>query len=185
MASSIPSFTGPGGVDAATHILKLGSAARPIVSEVLYAGQRQKTRIVQRTAAGKDSDGVTFAPYSPDYAKRKAKAGHSTTVNLFGIKNHPHMMNRIVVLAAGSPGHPADMLQLAFQGEESLRARVHNEGATIRRRVKIRTASKKKSFAKTATFRIPRRHFWDASAQERVEMVNDIGHAMSVRMRTV
>lgn len=178
MASSIPSFSGPGGVDAATHILNLAAAARPTVAEVLYAGQRQETRIVQRTLAGKDVDGNSFAPYSPNYAKRKARAGHSTTVNLFGTENHPHMMNRIVVLVG-----TADLLQLAFQGEESVRARVHNEGASIRTR--SAAAGRKKKKGRRSSFKMPRRHFWDASVAEVREMVNDLGQAINARLKTV
>lgn len=45
-------------------------------------GQLAIRAIQDRTRSGRDTDGRAFAPYSPAYAKRKAKAGLSSTVNL-------------------------------------------------------------------------------------------------------
>ena len=50
-----------------------------------FAAQRQRDRIVKRTGLGLDVSGQKFKPYTPAYAKRKAKTGRdSGTVDLTG-----------------------------------------------------------------------------------------------------
>lgn len=44
---------------------------------------RQRRRILQRTAAGLDLYGYRFRPYQPAYRQHRAAAGHTTTPNLF------------------------------------------------------------------------------------------------------
>jgi hypothetical protein len=51
----------------------------PTEADMLLAGANQTTRIRQRTQEGIDVNGVPFAPYSPGYAKTRAKAGRNTT----------------------------------------------------------------------------------------------------------
>jgi hypothetical protein len=45
------------------YILNLGQAVKPTVGDALYAAQRQRTRIVERTFAGRDVNGGSFEPY--------------------------------------------------------------------------------------------------------------------------
>lgn len=42
----------------------LEDSVQPTTGDLLYAGQRQRTRILDRTARGVDVDGVEFKPYS-------------------------------------------------------------------------------------------------------------------------
>lgn len=42
----------------------LVKAAQPTIGDLLYAGQRQRTRILERTARGVDVNETAFAPYS-------------------------------------------------------------------------------------------------------------------------
>lgn len=45
-------------------------------------GRLARERIIRRTLAGRDEDDVAFAPYSPDYARQRAKLGASAAPNL-------------------------------------------------------------------------------------------------------
>lgn len=45
-------------------ILRIARAIKPTHEDLLYAGQRQITRILERTARGVDVNGRPFAPYS-------------------------------------------------------------------------------------------------------------------------
>lgn len=58
------SFKTTSGADPARYILNLAGSIRPNSGDLLYAGQRQKTRIVERTLSGVDVDGKPFEPYS-------------------------------------------------------------------------------------------------------------------------
>lgn len=52
------------GESAADSILRLRKSIKPEAADLLYAGQRQKARIIERTESGTDVDGNTFQPYS-------------------------------------------------------------------------------------------------------------------------
>lgn len=45
-------------------------------------GRLARERIILRTLQGRDENDRAFAPYSPEYAKQKAKQGASGRVNL-------------------------------------------------------------------------------------------------------
>lgn len=45
-------------------------------------GRLARERIVRRTLSGRDEADAPFAPYSPAYAKERAKLGKSSAVNL-------------------------------------------------------------------------------------------------------
>lgn len=57
-------FNRPGGGDPTTVILQLAKDAVPTEGDALYAAQRQRTRIIERTLSGLDVDGSPFEPYS-------------------------------------------------------------------------------------------------------------------------
>lgn len=190
-------FTAPNGADPAAHAHNLMTAAQPTEGDLLYALQRQRTRILKRTAAGVDADGASFAAYSPGYAKKKAAFGR-TGVDLRG-RNAPHMLQAIVV-TAGPLTDEGDSDTLAIEGaigfydeRAALLAEVHNDGATIRTRLgyggfeeasygyKPRNAGRLK--AAKATLTMPRRHFFDASDADVHEMENDMGTRSEMRMR--
>jgi hypothetical protein len=61
---SSATFLSPGSDSPETHILNIGKAAIPTEGDALYAAHRQRTRILDRTIRGVDSDGVAFQPYS-------------------------------------------------------------------------------------------------------------------------
>ena len=52
------------GEDPSAAIIRLKRAAKPSEADLLYAGQRQRTRILDRTTSGVDVNGSAFAPYS-------------------------------------------------------------------------------------------------------------------------
>ena len=60
------SFKTPGGAEPQKFILDLAKGAVPSEGDALYAAQRQRTRIIERTLAGRDVDGAAFEPYSTD-----------------------------------------------------------------------------------------------------------------------
>lgn len=189
-------FTGPGGQTPSIHILKLAEAAQVTVGDALYAGQALRTRIRTRTAQGIAFDGSPFPAYSKEYRKRKVlMLGHADAVDLFGPDNHPHMLNAISVVSGGtilatgqsastSPlelPEPSAQVSLVIFGEaEAMRARVHNEGATVTTRLGKGKGKAKKGGK--ATFNMPRRRFFDASADDQEFMVFAIGKRRQERM---
>ncbi len=170
------SFKGPGGADPQQHLLTVFATGQPTQVDVLYAGQRQRSRIVQRTLSGRDYNDVPFAPYSEAYARRKSKAGHSSTVNLFGMENHPHMLNRIMVVAP-----TPDLLQLSFQGEEAVRARMHNEGGELRRVLKLKSGKGKRKKS-SVVGHMPKRTFFRASDSDLAAMSKDVAESTNRRL---
>lgn len=57
-------FKTSGGNDAAAFVAKLAKGMKPTQEDLLYAGQRQRTRILERTSRGVDVDEHPFKPYS-------------------------------------------------------------------------------------------------------------------------
>jgi hypothetical protein len=57
-------FKAPGGKDPQRFILDLAGKAKPTEGDAMYAAQRQRTRILERTARGVDVDEQPFAEYS-------------------------------------------------------------------------------------------------------------------------
>lgn len=62
--SSEAKFRTASGGDPVAHVLKIRGALQPTKEDLLYAGQRQRTRILERTARGVDADEHPFKPYS-------------------------------------------------------------------------------------------------------------------------
>ncbi len=86
-------------------------ASQPTVGDLLYAGQRQRTRILERTAKGLDYSGTAFHPYSsvgPYYyypgksAKNRSAAARSfaNKIGLSALK-HTKKGDKIRVLGVG------------------------------------------------------------------------------------
>jgi hypothetical protein len=159
-------FTGPGGADPVAAIRALRVSAQPTEGDVLYALQRERTRILKRTASGVDANGAAFRPYSAAYAKRKSKYRSTSTVDLRG-RNAPHMLQAIVATVGsltdeGDSLEPANDAVLAFYDDRAaLLARVHNEGEG----------------------RMPKREFFTATDQDLADMENDIGARIEIRLR--
>lgn len=66
-----------------SHRIPLTSIAVTTPDLMREVGEMAIRLIQARTRQGRDADGQAFAPYSPKYAKRKAKeTGTSGTVNL-------------------------------------------------------------------------------------------------------
>lgn len=57
-------FRGKSGDSVDQVFADLEKAAQPTIGDLLFAGQRQRSRILMRTSRGIDADGGTFAPYS-------------------------------------------------------------------------------------------------------------------------
>lgn len=212
----------------------------PTTGDLLYAGQRQRTRVLARTARGVDVNETAFAPYStrgPYYyypgkdAKNrgaavtrfarqvglKTRAGKTNTYRVtrtrvsasrlgekkawaqrtrLGIKfssyaafkaslgrafvdlrgpRAPHMLQGIIVRVRdfvlgnettvspdpNSTKEPANTITLGIYGEEAERAEGHNTGAG----------------------RLPKRRFFGASEQDKIDMINDIVNRAIARAR--
>lgn len=67
------------GEPAADAILRLRASIKPDAADLLYAGQRQKARIIERTESGVDVDGNAFAPYSTKGPYYYYPSGHLGT----------------------------------------------------------------------------------------------------------
>jgi hypothetical protein len=159
-------FTGPGGGDPVAEIHSLSVAVLPTEGDMLYALQRQRSRILNRTAAGVDVDGSPFQGYTPGYAKQKAKYGRGDTVDLRG-RNAPNMLQAMVVTSGslsedGDSDQPTTEGTIGFYDDRSaMLAEIHNEGEGHQ----------------------PRRRFFAASDEELDAMHEDIGARIEVRLR--
>lgn len=184
-------FTAPGGGDPLTYTLQLARVGRPTAGDVVYAAGRQKTRILQRSQRGVDVNGSPFVAYSPKYAKFREKKGRNATpVDL----TFTGLMNKSMTVTVGglqsiSGGDaPVNDFALGFYGDEAVRARAHNEGATIRTRkgsgrgIKNTESSQRRSENSKETFTMPKRHFFDANEQDLQQMQADIGAHIQARL---
>lgn len=158
------------GRDPIAAIRELTAKAQPSEGDVLFALQRQRTRILKRTSSGVDAEFGVFTPYSRLYAKQKAKYRDPSTVDLRG-RNAPHMLQQIVAVAGNlqdaaqqmfidSPASCYEASLAFFDDSAALKARVHNEGEG----------------------RMPRRHFFDATSEDITAMENDIGMRIEARL---
>jgi hypothetical protein len=122
--------------DSASGRTSEGRVARATASKNRHA---KTGRIGIRTATG-----IRYESYAA------AKAAHGVAnVNLYGMEQHPHMLDTIMVVAGGSrvdssmdglnfgsefsafeSSTPCDLLTIGFYGPEAERARGHNEGTS-------------------------------------------------------
>ncbi len=164
------------------HLLRLVDSARPTAAEGLYAGHLLRAIIVQRTAAGLDSEEAPFLPYTDKYRAQKVKRGRSGRVDLFGAKTNPHMMNAIQVRIKG-PDHAIESFEVGFYTQEvATRAQVHNEGRTVRTRLGTGRGILKVKSGGKASFPMPRRHFFDANAHDLQQMAEGIREKIMARV---
>lgn len=85
--------TGSGKKDVVGAMESLAREALPTTADLLYAGQRQRARILERTEEGKDYLGQTFHPYStngpvyyyPSKDAKNRKAGKNRFAKQLGI----------------------------------------------------------------------------------------------------
>ncbi len=191
MTTEYPIFVSSTGQDPAAAIEGIIRVIQPTVGDALYGGQIIRSEILQSTAQGLDANGIPFAGYSPDYAKQKLKKlGKNSPVDLFGPDQHVHMLNTILVKAGGfevtigdTPqdiGTPSDLFEIGFYGQESIRAKAHNEGASIRTR--LGTGKGKRSKGKS-TATIPQRNFFAANQARQDLAAFGIGERMMARAK--
>lgn len=191
MASSL-TFTGPGGADPVKHWIRLTTAAQPTVGDAILCGSILQGNIRRRTSQGVDVDNVPFAPYSEGYAKRKLKKlGRNSPVDLFGW-GREHMLLALVTTVAGAqyPENsgfqnptPTDSFHVGiFSADDAIiaRARLHNEGGTVKTR--LGTGKKTKSNGK-AFATMPQRQFLAASTSDIEQMTLGVGQAMLARIK--
>ncbi len=149
--------------------------ALPTEGDILFAMQRQRTRIVQRMDRGIDADGQPFAPYSPAYAKKRDKSGRN--VSPVDLTWSGRMRNSMQVSADNfrlGPGASEERIGLkdfkskARQGrvgiydpENAAKAEGHNEG----------------------TAKLPRRHFLDSSPEDNRNVALDLEERWAQRFR--
>ena len=131
-----------------------------------HSGRTREQRVSQTAGryakTGKLGKRTPLGIRYDSYAAAKAAHGRSN-VDLFGMVQHPHMMNAMIVKAGGSEldmsadmlagatdmdafsqHEPCSQMHVGFYGEEAGRAWGHNEG----------------------TKHLPRRHFFDASPED-------------------
>jgi hypothetical protein len=179
-------FRGPSDSDPIAAIRTLRVAVQPTEGDMLYALERQRTRILQRTAAGMDVNGAAFTPYSAGYAKQKSRYGRGGTVDLRG-RNAPNMLQAMVTTSGsttdGDSDTPADGGSIGFYDDRSaMLAQVHNEGATIRTR---QGTGKRKAGRGAGSFAMPKREFFGASDEDMNDMHADIGSRIEIRLRGI
>jgi hypothetical protein len=92
--------------DLAGMIDALDKSARPTVGDLLYAGQRQRTRILERTARGVDVDEVAFKGYSASgpyyyYPGKNAKNRRGAVLR---------MARKLGVAAKGGPNRKGEKI---------------------------------------------------------------------------
>ncbi|HEX4138361.1 MAG TPA: phage virion morphogenesis protein [Bryobacteraceae bacterium] len=171
-------FTGDGGGDPIAQFHLVIREAAPTRADLLFGGSLLIAGIRDRTVAGVDVDGSPFAPYSEDYAKRKSGALGHGRVDLFGADHHTHMLNALQTVVDGD-----DSFGVGIYANDELeeRARVHNEGLTIRTRLGSGRHKPKKEGK--ASFDMPQRRWLDANMSE-VQSVNQaIGERIDDRLR--
>jgi len=172
-------FTGTGGADPIAQFRLAKFASDPTREELLFGGQLMIATIRERTFAGTDVDGAPFAPYSERYAARKAKSVGGGLVNLFGTGHHTHMLNELqTIIAADGKGFNVGIYT---NDELEQRARVHNEGLTVRTR--LGTGKGKPKKGGVSSFAMPRRRWLDASISEVEDVYRAIGERIDERLK--
>jgi hypothetical protein len=92
---SSATFKTPTGGDPSEFILRVARDAQVTEGHVIYAAQRQRTRILERTLNGVDVDGNPFEPYStngPYYYYPNGRVGNKKT----GMKANKAAAKRII-----------------------------------------------------------------------------------------
>ena len=102
------SFRTKSGKDPAEAVMKIRKALVVTEGDLLYAGQRQRTRILDRTGRGVDVNGQAFAPYSqkgPFYYYPNGRTGNSR----FSEKQNKAAASRLFrkLTGKGAGGHRA------------------------------------------------------------------------------
>jgi hypothetical protein len=222
-------FRGPGGLEPAAYVLSIARQVQPTQADVLYGIERQKERILDRTAQGVDVDGAPFVAYSqngPYYYYPNGRVGR----NKFESRQNKQAVNRLIrkighvesYLSELSPRKLRSMgLNPEAGGDTSAKKTRSGEGirfdsyaafkASLGRAgvdllgpraphmlqaMEIRVnwpevelgfysddaASKAEGHNEGAN-KLPRRHFFAASAADLTAIENDIGARIDARMR--
>lgn len=182
------SFTGPGNSDPATHFGIFIHELQPTEADLLAAGQYLRGQIRDRTFRGQSVDGTPFFWYSPAYEKKKGQ----TNVDLYSRGASKHMLDALTVQASTEP------LQISIgifgDAEVAMRAKVHNEGATIRTRLgtgkhkdigasrRFGTEIRRQKKRGVASFSMPKREFLGATEEDIMNMRRII--VRSIQQRT-
>lgn len=186
-------FTGSNGADPVAEFRLDVQSVRPLRSDLLLAGQLMIAAIRDRTFAGIDVEGGSFAPYSPAYAKRKSGALGHGRVDLFGADHHTHMLNALqTIVNSIEPFKESFSVGIYSNDELETRARVHNEGATIRTRLgtgkhgktRLRFHPETFGYKGKASLNMPRRHWLGANAADVAMIENAVGARIDQRKRT-
>jgi hypothetical protein len=96
-------FKTPSGRSPTEYILELAAAAVPTAGDAIYAAQRQRSRILERTANGVDVDGAPFEPYStkgPYYFYPNGRVGK----NKASVTRNKAAVSRLLRRLAGTGG---------------------------------------------------------------------------------
>ena len=110
-------------------------------------------------------------------------------MDLFGAAHHTHMLNALQTVVDTDESFGVGIYS---NDELETRARVHNEGATIRTRLgsgkhgktKLRFHPETFQYRKKATFEMPRRHWLGANEADVAMIENAVGARIDERKRT-
>lgn len=159
----------------------------PTAADLKKAGNWLVAKRRSETLGGRDVEGAGFAPYSAAYARRSGVDG----VTLYSRKSKgPHMLDVLDSRVVGDG--QTTSLEVGIFGNEQLatRARIQNEGGTIRTRLGYgsggfktplgvgRRQNKGKTFAK-----IPARHWLGATDQDLKQMQDIIMESAAARQK--
>ena len=203
------SFRTSHGGDPVEHIKALKKAAQITADDILYAGQRQRTRIVDRTRTGIDVNGSPFARYSTKgpyyYNPTGGQAGRS-------LKSQKAAASRVKKkIEKGSPGGGEMRLSrtgrsIRFESYSAFkqwlgRACVDLTGPraphmmqAIQTKVEgikmliLGVYGPKADIAQghnEGAHHLPKRHFFGASSADLQRMGQDIGDRISARLKGI
>ena len=104
-------FKTASGGDPAEYIIRLANDAKPTEGDALYAAQRQKTRMIERTLRGVDVNERAFEPYStngPYYYSPLGRVGRTKAT----VKQKKAAVRRLLKRTAGVSGWKAKLAKV-------------------------------------------------------------------------
>ena len=202
------SFRSTRGGDPVDRIKALKKAVQITEGDILYAGQRQRTRILDRTRAGVDMDGSPFARYSTKgpyyYNPTGGQAGRSLESQVSATKRLKRKIEkgkpggggmrlsrtgRTMVFEDGYAGFKAWLGRI---GVDLTGPRAPHMMQAIQTKVEglkmliLGIYGPKADIAQghnEGTRHLPRRHFFGASSADLKQMVRDIADHISARVK--
>ena len=180
-------FTTKDGRDAFESFRIFVESVTPQAEDLQKAGDWLVDKRRQETLGGRDVEGNGFAPYSPNYALRVG----TSVPSLYSRTTGPHMLDHLEAHTVSETDGTIS-LEVGIFGDPELaeRARVQNEGATIRTRLGMGhegfkqplNVGRKQQRGK-ALLEIPERRWLGASDQDLLTMAGIISESIDERVK--